>query len=131
MLLALRFAAAAALAASPAALMAAWVPGSEIVGQSATVQTNGLTNTVYFDPGGQARIVSQGGTVYNASWTATDGQLCLYGNGGTECWPYAQPFQAGQAVTLTSNCASTSQWLANNVNAMPPEHPPQAQPERC
>ena len=127
---ALRIPLAVTFLAAPAALLAAWVPGSELVGQSATVSTNGVSNTVYFDPAGRARIVSQGGTVHQAAWAATNGQLCLHGNGASECWPYAQPFRAGEAVTLTSNCASTSQWLATNVNAMPPEQPPQVQPER-
>lgn len=126
----LRIAAAAAFMALPAAVTAAWVPGSELIGQSATVQTAGVTNTVYFDPAGQARIVSQGGKIYNASWTANDGQLCLYGNGASECWPYRQAFEAGRAMTLTSGCGATSQWLANNVNTIPPEQPPQIQPER-
>jgi len=130
MLRSLRLSLAAALVAAPAALMAAWVPGSELVGQSAMVETNGVTNTVYFDPAGQARIVSQGGKVYNASWTANNGQLCLYGNGASECWPYREAFQAGRPLTLTSGCGATSQWLANNVNSMPPEQPPQIQPER-
>ena len=39
----------------------AWTPGSEIVGQSVQVTTNGVTNTVYLDPGGAARIVTPGG----------------------------------------------------------------------
>lgn len=37
---------------------AGWVPGSEITGQSVQVETNGVTNTVFFDPGGVARIPS-------------------------------------------------------------------------
>ena len=42
-----------ALGALPAAALAqAWTPGSEIVGQSVQVTTNGVTNTVYLDPGG-------------------------------------------------------------------------------
>ena len=37
----------------------AWVPGSEIVGQPVTVTTNGVSNTVYLDPGGSARIMTR------------------------------------------------------------------------
>ncbi len=130
MSLSLRFASAAVLMLSPAALFAAWVPGAELVGQSAKVETGGVTNTVYFDAGGKARIASQGGTMVDASWTASNGQLCLYGNGASECWPYRQPFQAGQVVSLTSSCAAQSRWLAENVNELPPEQPPQIAPER-
>ena len=106
---------------SSAAVAQQWTPGSEIVGQSVQVQTNGVTNTVYFDQGGAARIVSPNGNVVNATWTSTGGQLCLNAGGGAECWPYTQAFQAGQAVTLVSSCRSTSSWMANATN------PPQAQ----
>ena len=37
-----------------------------------------------------------------------------------ECFPYSSPFQAGQAVTLTSSCNATSTWLAASTNAPPP-----------
>ena len=130
MSLSIRLASAAALLTAPAALMAAWVPGSELVGQSARVETGGVTNTISFDAGGRARIASQGGSMYDASWTASKGQLCLYGNGASECWPYQQAFRAGEVLTLTSNCAVQSRWLAENVNALPPEPPPQIAPER-
>lgn len=103
-----------------------WVPGSEIIGQSAQVETNGVTNTVYFDAGGTGRIVTPGGTTIPATWTAANGQLCLYGNGGQECWPYQSPFQAGQVMTLTSSCQATSRWTANGTNPM--QQPPQSQP---
>lgn len=106
---------------SSAAVAQQWMPGSEIVGQSAQVQTNGVTNTVYFDQGGAARIVSPNGNVVNATWTATGGQLCLNAGSGAECWPYTQAFQAGQTVTLVSSCQATSTWMANATN------PPQAQ----
>lgn len=93
-----------------------WTPGSEIVGQSLQVQTNGVTNTVYLDPGGNARIVSPSGRVVNASWSVSGGQLCLNSGGGSECWPYTQAFQAGQPVTLTSSCQAVSTWIANATN---------------
>src|SRR6188474_1025772 len=40
-----------------------WTPGSELVGQSVQVETNGIVNTVYFDPAGAARIVTPAGSV--------------------------------------------------------------------
>jgi len=96
-----------------------WVPGSEIVGQSVVVQTNGVANTVYFDAGGAARIVSPQGRVVNASWTAANNNICLNSGVASECWPYQQAFQAGQRVTLTSNCQAVSSWLPNATNAPP------------
>ena len=110
-----------ALGALPAAALAqAWTPGSEIVGQSVQVTTNGVTNTVYLDAGGAARIVTQGGNTVPGTWTAANGQLCLNNGTAQECWPYSAPFQAGQPVTLTSSCNSTSTWLAASTNAPPP-----------
>ena len=97
-----------------------WVPGSEIAGQSAQVTTNGVTNTVYFDQGGTARIVSPGGTTVNGTWAATNGQLCLNNGAASECWPYAQPFQAGQPLSLTSSCNAASRWTALSTNMAPP-----------
>lgn len=111
-----------ALAAIPASIVAqaAWVPGSELVGQSVQVTTNGVSNTVHFDPNGYARIVTPGGREVSASWTANAQQLCLNSGSGAECWPYSEAFQAGRSVTLTSNCNATSTWVANGVN--PPPH---------
>ncbi|MES2904958.1 MAG: hypothetical protein V4696_12300 [Pseudomonadota bacterium] len=110
----------AAFVALPAAGLAQeWVPGTEIVGQSVVVETNGVANTVYFDAGGAARIVSPQGRVVNASWTAANNNLCLNSGGASECWPYQQAFQAGQRVTLTSNCSAVSNWLPNGTNAPP------------
>ena len=117
-----RVAAGAILAAAlPTAAMAqAWGPASEIAGQPVRVTTNGVTDTVYLEQGGTARIVSAGGRSVNGNWTAANGQLCLIHGAAQECWPYAQPFQAGQPVTLTSSCNATSTWLASAVNAPPP-----------
>ena len=96
-----------------------WVPGTEIVGQSVVIETNGVANTVHFDAGGAARIVSPQGRVVNASWTAANNNLCLNSGVASECWPYRQAFQAGQRVTLTSNCQAVSNWLPNGTNAPP------------
>ncbi|MEO8453669.1 MAG: hypothetical protein ABI454_00780 [Sphingomicrobium sp.] len=94
-------------------------PASEIVGQPIQVTTNGVTNTVYLDPGGTARIMTPGGSTIPGTWTAANGQLCLSNGSAQECWPYASPFQAGQPVTLTSSCNATSTWLAASTNGPP------------
>jgi hypothetical protein len=116
--------AAAALAIMTAvpgtALAQAWVPGSEIIGQPVTVTTNGVSNTVYLDPGGTARVMTPGGNTVAGTWSAANGQLCLSTGAAQECWPYASPFQAGQPLTLTSSCGSSSSWLASATNAPPP-----------
>ncbi|NUT00413.1 MAG: hypothetical protein HOP96_05510, partial [Sphingomonas sp.] len=77
------------LAGAPIAGLAqtGWVPGSEIIGQSASVETNGVTNTVFFDPGGVARIQTPGGNSVPGTWTAANGQLCLSTGAAQECWP--------------------------------------------
>ena len=93
---------------------------TEIVGQPIQVTTNGVTNTVYLDPGGAARIITPGGNTVPGTWTAANGQLCLSNGAAQECWPYTAPFQAAQPVTLTSSCNSTSTWLAASTNAPPP-----------
>jgi hypothetical protein len=109
-----------ATALSSAAFAQTWVPGSEIVGQPVAVTTNGVTNTVYLDPGGSARIMTPGGNTVPGTWTAANGQLCLSNGSAQECWPYASPFQAGAPVTLASSCGSSSSWLASSTNAPPP-----------
>lgn len=116
--------ASAAVLIAPAAAVAQWVPGSEIVGQTVQVQTNGISNSVYFGPGGQATITTPGGTVLPATWSANGGNLCLSTGTAQECWPYANAFQPGQTVTLTSNCNATSSWLANSTNQPPPIQEP-------
>ena len=103
------------LLASPA--FAQWIPGTEIVGQSIQVETNGIVNTIAFDPGGAARISSPSGlVVVPATWTAANGQLCLQTASGRECWPYQAAFQPGQQLTLISSCQSTSRWTALATN---------------
>ena len=93
-----------------------WAPGSEITGQSVSVETAGVTNTVYFDPGGVARIQTPGGNIVPGTWNAANGRLCLSTGAAQECWPYAKPFQAGQQVTLTSSCNAASRWTALGTN---------------
>ncbi|HWJ37934.1 MAG TPA: hypothetical protein VNR86_04145 [Sphingomicrobium sp.] len=105
----------------PAAVLAqpAWTPGAEIIGQPVQVVTNGTTNTVYLDPGGQLRIATPNGIMVPGTWTAANGQLCMGVGGATECVPYRGPFQAGQAQTLTSSCGATETWLAQSTNQPP------------
>lgn len=111
------------------AAFAQWVPGSEIVGQSVQVETNGVVNTIHFDPGGQARVITPGGNTVNAAWTAGGGQLCLNTGAAQECWPYQTAFQPGQQVVLTSVCGP-SRWLASATNQPLPPPPPPAAGER-
>jgi hypothetical protein len=106
--------------ALPGVALAQWAPGSEIVGQAIQVTTNGVTNTVYLDAGGSARIITPGGNTVPATWTAANGQLCLGTGAAQECFPYASPFQAGQPMTLTSSCGQSSTWLASSTNAQQP-----------
>lgn len=97
-----------------------WTPGSEIVGQPIQATTNGVTNAIYFDPGGSARIMTPGGNTVPATWSASGGQLCLNNGAAQECWPYNGPFQANQPLTLTSSCHGTTTWLAQATNNPPP-----------
>ena len=103
------------LLAAPAS--AQWIAGSEIVGQSVQVETNGIVNMVSFDPGGVARITSPAGMVVQGTWTAANNQLCLATASGQECWRYQAAFKAGQQVTLVSSCQSTSRWTALATNS--------------
>ena len=113
-------AAAVGIVALPGAAYAQWAPGAELLGQPVQVTTNGVTNTIYLDTGGTARIVTPGGTTIPGTWTAASGQMCLSNGAAQECWPYTGPFQAGQPLTLTSSCASTSTWLAQATNQPAP-----------
>jgi hypothetical protein len=104
------------------AAAAQWVPGSEITGQQVQVQTNGVTNTITFEPNGVARISSpSGATVVDATWSAANGELCLTTATAFDCYPYQRPFQAGQPIDLLSHCAVRSRWLASSVNVPPGE----------
>ena len=107
-----------AAVAAPASIVAAqpWVPGSEIAGQSVQVQTNGVMNTITFNADGTAAITTPSGTTVPGTWSAAGGQLCLNANGGQECWPYAQPFQAGRQVALTSNCQQLTTFIPGSTN---------------
>jgi hypothetical protein len=107
--------------AEGASAQAMWQPGSEIAGHSVQVESNGVVNTVYFDRAGTARIVSPSGREVMGRWTAAGQQLCLEtGPTARECWPYRAAFQTGQPVTLTSSCATTSQWTPLSTEPMAP-----------
>nr|WP_294850417.1 hypothetical protein [uncultured Sphingomonas sp.] len=117
-------AAAAIALTAPLGAQTGWVPGSEIVGQSAQVTTADVTNTVYLDPNGRARIVTPAGRTVPASWTASQQKLCLYSGGASECWPYDAPFQAKKLTALSSSCGGLSEWVMNGVNPQPTPPPP-------
>jgi hypothetical protein len=99
------------------------MPGAELAGHSVQVQTNGVANTIHFDQGGVARVVTPQGTVIPGTWTSSASGLCLNANGAQECWSYAAPLSAGQAMSMTSSCGAVSTWNAASTNAPPPQQP--------
>ncbi len=122
----------AALVATPLSAGMAqmmWTPGSEIVGQSIQVETNGVTNTLYLDSGGSARIMSPAGNTVPATWTAAGNQLCVTTSTNQDCYNYAAPFQAGQPMNMVNQCQTASRWtaMATNNAAPPPPPPPMYQ----
>jgi hypothetical protein len=110
---------AAVMATASTAFAQAWAPGSELVGQPIQVTTNGVTNTLYLDPGGSLRIMTPSGSVIPGTWTAANGQLCIGNGTGQECVPYSGPFQAGTPMALTSSCGAAETWLAQSTNGPP------------
>ena len=107
------------LACGSAAAAQTWTPGSEIVGQTVQVESNGTVNSIMFQPGGNATIMTPSGRSVPATWSAANGQMCLNSSGAQECWPYQQAFQAGQPMSMTSSCNASSRWLANATNEAP------------
>lgn len=118
----------AALAVLPTAAQAQWTPGSELAGQAVQIESNGVANTVYFDQGGAARIVTARGSTIAGTWTSGANGVCLNANGGQECWSYSTPMTPNQPVSLTSSCGAVSTWSAAATNSPPPQ-PPQSTPE--
>ena len=116
------------LAIAPtAALAQSGAPtGSEIVGQSVQVDTAGVVNTVYFDQGGTARIVGAAGQEVAGNWSVQNGTMCLASSAARECWPYQAAFQAGQPVTLVSDCGASSVWTPAATNQPAPIQPQRA-----
>ena len=94
----------------------AWMPGSEIAGQTVQVQTNGVVNSITVNADGTATIMTPEGTSVPGTWSAANSMLCLSANGGQECWPYSQPFQAGQQVALTSSCQQVTTFMPQSTN---------------
>ena len=113
----------AAITILPAAAQAQWVPGSELAGQSVQVQSGSVVSTVHFDQGGVARIISPRGAITTGTWSSGSSGLCLNASGAQECWSYAAPMAAGQAVSMTSSCGAVSTWNAAQTNT--PPRPPE------
>jgi hypothetical protein len=112
----LAFFGAAALPITTVAAQAGWIPGSEIAGQTVQVQTNGVVNNITFNADGTATITTPSGMTVPGTWSAANNMLCLSANGGQECWPYNQPFQAGRQMAMTSDCQQVSTFLAQSTN---------------
>ena len=90
-------------------------PMSEVIGQPIQATTNGVTNTLYFDPDGTVRIITPNGNTVAGTWAMQNGNLCVTKGGVTACWPYTQ-FVAQQPKTMTSSCNSVTTWVAQNTN---------------
>src|SRR6185503_13671830 len=108
--------AAAALAGMSSAAIAQSGPMSEVIGQPIQTTTNGVTNTLYFDPDGTVRMITPNGNTVAGTWAINQGNLCVTKGGATECWPYNSPFEPQVPKTMTSSCNSVSTWLAQNTN---------------
>ena len=90
-------------------------PMAEVVGQPIQATTNGVTNTLYFDPDGTVRIVTPNGNTVAGTWAIQNGNVCISKGGASECWPYS-PFEPQQPKTMTSSCNAVSTWMAQNTN---------------
>lgn len=99
--------------------------GAELYGQAVRVETPTGWNTLHFDPSGGLRIAGPSGQdVAQGRWFVENQMMCVaLSSGGQECVPYQRAFQAGQTVSLTSDCGAPRQWTALAVNpvAAPPE----------
>lgn len=91
----------------------------EILGQPIQATTNGVTNTIYFDPGGSLRILTAGGNAMAGTWQMSGAQLCMNLGGQQECVPYDRPFVAGEARNLVTTCNASTVWTAQAVNPAP------------
>ena len=117
----IRLAAVAAIAIPGTAFaQSGWTPGAELIGQPIQATTNGVTNTIFLDPGGALRIVTPGGQTVNGTWQVAGGQLCLSVSGAQECIPYNAPFQAGLPQSFTTSCNASTSWLAQATNSPGP-----------
>jgi hypothetical protein len=114
-----------AVTAIPSVSMAqsGWIPPTEILGQPIQATTNGVTNTLYFDPGGTLRILTPAGNTLQGTWQINGSQLCMNLEGQQECVPYDRPFAAGEPRDLRSSCNAATVWVAQAVNVAPPVSP--------
>lgn len=106
-------AASASIASAALAQGRDWVPGSELVGQTVRVETDGIVNIVSFEPNGLARISSPtNARTIDATWTADGEQMCLATASSSDCYPYSEAFIGFEPVDLISNCGVRSRWTA-------------------
>lgn len=114
---------------APTAASAQGMPnGSEIIGHSVQVQTQtGVTNTIFFEPGGVARIVSPSGTQVQGTYAIANRTICLNTGAARECLPYQAAFEAGRPVSLTSDCGASYVWTPVSTA---PSGPPITRGER-
>lgn len=106
-------AASSVLVANPA--FAQQQPMAEVLGQPITVTTDGITNTLYFEADGSARVLTPNATTFPARWSMQGQNLCLSMGEASECWAYS-PFELLQPRTMQSSCNATSVWTAQNTN---------------
>ena len=100
-----------------AAAQPGWVPGSEIANQLIRIETQGVSQTVFFGPDGNALIAAPRGLRVAGTWSAQNNLLCLSAVGTQECWPYAAPFETGKQVVITSDCGQRSIFLPVTTNS--------------
>lgn len=101
--------------------------GSELYGHTVRVDLpGGVVNDLMFHQDGTVMISSpSGGANAQGRWFVQNQMMCIeLGSGARECWQYRGPFQAQQAVTMTSDCGVTSRWTAMSTNR-PPAQPMQ------
>ena len=90
--------------------------GEELEGQTVQVRSaDGTMNTIRFMRDGTATISGPNVQPVQARWGVQGNQLCMQAAGASECWNYAQRFQANQPVALNSSCNTTAQWTALGV----------------
>ena len=108
---------------APSVAAQTWPTGAEITGHAVRVERGGVVNTVWFEPGGVARIQSDTGREYPGRWFVDNGTMCLeIASGARECWAYQSMLQANQPITMTSTCGPST-WTALST-AAPPMQPP-------
>lgn len=117
----IRIGVAAFAIAAPSIAMAQ--SAAEILGQPIQATTNGVTNTIYFDPGGTLRILTPAGNTIAGTWQINGQQLCMNVGGQQECVPYDRPFAANEPRDLRTSCNAATVWVAQGVNVAPSVSP--------